>query len=388
MDQKRRDFLKMAACAGGSAIFGGCATKAVSAPAIAGDMAFGVLLHLGCNMWGDWTHDQSRIPSSREEERRMQLDEKLNKRGAMPHRVRNYVRTDENVWKEETELMKSEGLNLVIIDLGEAYAYPSRPELWVNGSWSPEKLRAELARLRGLGLEPVPKLNFSTGHDQWLKEYHYMTSTKRYYEAVADVIRDVAEVFDHPRYFHVGFDEEIPVALARRQMMAIRQGDLWWKDLFYVIGQVEKNGSRAMMWSDKICAGREEFLKRMTKGVLQVPWYYGSDFSEKKLKWDPKYEKMSNSWKTQENLASALVELDKAGFDMMPCTSNWSTDKASDAMLSFVKNNINPAHVKGLLTAPWRMSFPEENPKVVDGIRLFAAAKRKYYKTFAALNGK
>lgn len=379
MDQNRRDFLKMAACAGGGALFGGCATKAVNAPAIAGDMAFGVLLHLGCNMWGDWTHDQSRIPSSYEEDKKMYPDEKLNKFGIIPHRVRNYVRSDEKVWRQETELMKTEGMNLVIIDVGEAYAYPSRPELWVNGSWSPEKLRADLARLRGLGLEPVPKLNFSTGHDQWLKEYHYMTSTKRYYEVVADVIRDVAEVFDRPRYFHIGFDEEIPVAFAGRKLMAIRQGDLWWHDLFYVVGQVEKHGSRAMMWSDKICAGREEFLKRMTKGVLQVPWYYGSDFSEKKLKWDPKYEKMSNSWKTQENLASALLELDKAGFDMMPCTSNWTEDKAPDAMLSFVKNNIDPSRVKGLLTAPWGMPYPEEVPKVVNGIKLFAAAKRKHY---------
>lgn len=379
MKQNRRDFLKMAACAGGGALFGGCATKVANAPAIAGDMAFGVLLHLGCNMWGDWTHDQSRIPSSYEEDKKMYPDEKLNKYGIIPHRVRNYVRSDEKVWRQETELMKTEGMNLVVIDIGEAYAYPSRPELWVNGSWSPEKLRADLARLRGLGLEPVPKLNFSTGHDQWLKEYHYMTSTRRYYEVVADVIRDVAEVFDHPRYFHVGFDEEIPVALAGRRLMAIRQGDLWWNDLFYVVGQVEKHGSRAMMWSDKICAGREEFLKRMTKGVLQVPWYYGSDFSEKKLKWDPKYEKMSNSWKTQENLASALLELDKAGFDMMPCTSNWTEDKAPDAMLSFVKKNLDPSRVKGLLTAPWGMSYPEEMPKVVNGIKLFAAAKRKHY---------
>jgi hypothetical protein len=43
--------------------------------------------------------------------------------------------------------------------------YPSHPELAVKGSWSPEKMKSELARLRALGLEPIPKRNFSASHD-------------------------------------------------------------------------------------------------------------------------------------------------------------------------------------------------------------------------------
>ena len=78
---------------------------------------------------------------------------------------------------------------------------------------------------------------------------------------------------------------------------------------------------------------------------------------------------MLNSWKSQGNLASAILELDKAGFDMMPCTSNWSNDKATDAMLSFIKNNVDPSHVKGLMTAPWAKPYKEENPKVEAGGR-------------------
>ena len=72
--QNRRDFIKMAALAGGAAAVGGCATSASTAPAIAGDMAFGVLLHLGVHMWGDWTADQSCIPNSPEEFAKMYPD--------------------------------------------------------------------------------------------------------------------------------------------------------------------------------------------------------------------------------------------------------------------------------------------------------------------------
>ena len=343
------------------------------------DFAWGALLHLGTNMWGDWPSDIKKIPGSREEEERMFPDQKLSKNGVLPSRTRNYLRAEDGVWRDQTELMRAEGLNLAVIDIGEGYAYPRRPELWVKGSWSPDRMRSELARLRKMGLEPVPKLNFSTGHDMWLKEYHRMTSTKVYYEVVADVIRDVAEVFDRPRYFHIGFDEEIPVAMRSREHVAIRSGDLWWHDLFYAVGEVERHGGRAMIWSDKICGGREEFLKRMSKGVLQVPWYYGADFSEEKLKWKPELEKKLDSWASQGNLASAILELDKAGFDMLPCTSNWSNVAATDAMLKFCRERVDPSHLKGYMTAPWSKTFAEELPKTSEGIRLLSAAKRKYY---------
>jgi hypothetical protein len=150
---------------------------------------------------------------------------------------------------------------MVMIDVAEAYAYPSHPELWVKGSWSAEKMRDDLARIRRMGLEPIPKLNFSTGHDQWLKEYHYMTSTARYYQVVADVIRDVAEVFEHPRYFHLGFDEEVPAAFSKRKMMVVRQGDLWWHDLYFYFGEVEKHGARPWIWSDYFWKHQSDFAK-------------------------------------------------------------------------------------------------------------------------------
>ena len=41
-------------------------------------------------------------------------------------------------------------------------------------------MRKELDRMRALGLEPLPKLNFSTCHDAWLKDYHRMISTPQY----------------------------------------------------------------------------------------------------------------------------------------------------------------------------------------------------------------
>ena len=63
-----------------------------------------------------------------------------------------------------TQRMQKVRMNMVVIDLGEAIQYQSHPELAVKGTRPVEKFRKELARLRAMGLEPIPKLNFSTTH--------------------------------------------------------------------------------------------------------------------------------------------------------------------------------------------------------------------------------
>ena len=142
------------------------------------DMMWGALIHIGRNGWAE--------------------------KSAADH-----VRFDENLWNDVSRELKRKGANTVVFSLGEALQYPSHPELWVKGSWSPEKLSAELARLRSMGLEPVPKLNFSTGHDQWLKEFGRLLGTRKYYEVVRDLINDICDIFDNPRLVHIGLDEEL-----------------------------------------------------------------------------------------------------------------------------------------------------------------------------------
>ena len=375
MTTDRRDFLKAAALAGAGMTMGGCLSE--KAPALAGDFAWGALLHLGSNMWSDWTPD-GRYVRSLEEEKEWEKAGKIKFTKSHLYLPRDYMSVDWKYWREHLAYMKEQGLNMVFIDVGEAFAYPSHPELWVKGALTPDQMREELAKIRALGLEPVPKLNFSAGHDQWLREYHYMTSSQKYRETVADLIRDVCEVFDSPRYFHLGFDEEVFAAVGGRTMVVMRQGELWWKDFLFCVGEVERHGARAMLWSDKICAGRPDFFKHMPKSVLQVPWYYGKDFSSAKLKWDSSYEK-SQKWDIQRNLAASIVELAQAGYDIMPCTSNWESPEAADAMLGFCKSHVDAARIKGYFTAPWTKPVAGDDARTREGIRTFAEAKRKYY---------
>ena len=340
---------------------------------------WGTLLHLGSNMWDDFLRGPDELAKSAREELQRPNPKGPDNRYSQ---YRSYLRCQDDLWRKAVDHVAKCGMNTLFIDLGEGMEYPSHPELKVAGTWSVEKMRKELERIRALGLEVVPKLNFSTCHDSWLKEYHRMVSTREYYQVVADVIRDTCEIFGNPRLFHIGFDEEMHIAQLNSFHSVCRQGNLWWHDLFYTVGQVEKHGARAMMWSDAIWIGRDEYLKRMSKGVLQSNWYYRTDFSEKKLQWNYEFEKRGG-WGETVNGAAAFMALEEAGFDQLPCTSNWADDGSADAVVKYCMANISPDRLKGVYTASWAKLVPDGEKKknigkVLEGVDLLKGAREKY----------
>ena len=63
------------------------------------------------------------------------------------------------------------------IDIGEGLMYKSHPELLRKGTWSHEIAKAEVKRCRDVGIEIIPKRNFSATHHTRLVEYGRMMST-------------------------------------------------------------------------------------------------------------------------------------------------------------------------------------------------------------------
>lgn len=352
----RRDFLGSAAASAGLAL-AGCVTGGGRAKSELPKFCKGALFHLGENMWHDYDYDPDGWAKSDKE-----LEIHPNPKGpkGKSSRYHSYLRCRDDLWRRGIDRLAARKMNVVFIDLAEGMEYPSHPELQVKGTWSVEKMRAELDRIRSLGILPLPKLNFSTCHDAWLKDYHRMVSTRKYYEVVADLIRDTCEIFDCPPLFHIGFDEEIPAALENSFHMTIRQGDLWWHDLNYTIEQCEKNGARVTMWSDKICDGREEFLKRMTKNVVMSPWYYWPDIAKRAQTWDPELERKRGTWDVQMNLPNSFVVLSDNGFDLLACGSNVYVDDATEALVKFCRERLDPVHLMGIYTAPWSYMVPDK----------------------------
>lgn len=254
-------------------------------------------------------------------------------------RIADRVRFDEEMWKELSEKYAEAGVNTIILTLADAVVYPSHPEMAVKGSWPVEKLVDELERLRRMGFEVLPKLNFSTTYDAWLKEYNRMVSTPEYYAVCSDVIRDVCGIFGSPRLFHIGFDEE-QVRNHRCEPIAIaRQGELWWHDLRFFVQEVEKNGARAWMWVDHIVkdAERTGVYANLPKSVLVSPWYYQDVFDSGK------------TWQVK-----VMHDLAAHGYEMVPCGSNhYFTENSMELLVSYCEGHFDRSLVPGYLCAPW-----------------------------------
>ncbi len=245
----------------------------------------------------------------------------------------------ENVWREWTNRMHELGMNQVVIDVGDGVVFPSHPEIAIEGSWSPQKMRDEVARLKTMGIEAIPKLNFSTSHDSWLKEYHRVVSSPEYYRVCEDLIGDIAEIFGHPRFLHIGYDEE-SMGQVYADYSVARQGSLWWHDFLWFLKTVEKKGMRPWCWADAGWGHPDEFIARCPKSTLLSNWYYGRTFkgTEKAVKW--------------------YVALEKAGFDQVPCGSNWGCPENFSGTVEFCRANISKEHLKGFLMANWARTLP------------------------------
>jgi len=345
----RRSFLKQMAAAG----------LACSVPSIfyaqqdqKQKMIWANLLHLSYNMWEDTVP-----PKYRDENYNCTTCQEARE---WAHGYWPQLTFDMNVWDALLKEMAAAGMNMVVIDLGDAVQYESHPEIAVKNAWSKKKLRSELAKMRKLGIEPIPKLNFATTHDIWLGKYSRMVSTDKYYRVCSDLISEVSILFDKPRFFHIGMDEELASYQVRQDYAVVRQNDLWWGDLYFYIGEVEKNGIRPWVWSDYVWHKPDVFYRKMPKSVLQSNWYYGTKFG------------------TDVDMAKYYNELEKQGYDQVPTGSNHSNPENFELTVDYCKKIIDPSRLLGFMTAPWRPTLMPCLDRHKEGIQQVARSIKKY----------
>jgi len=325
-------------------------------------MIWGALLHFGYNMWSD-------IPDERPDKKVPEWCK------TFPYTAK-HMRFDYGLWKDVTARMAAGGLNTLVVDVGEGLRFPSHPELAVSDSRSAERVAAEVARLKALGLEVVPKLNFSTSHDAWLGEYQRMVGTETYYRVCRDVIRDTYEAFGHPRLFHLGYDEESVRLQQPYDLVIVRQGETWWHDFNFFVKEVERLGMRAWIWSDFVWEHEQEFLARMPKSVLQSNWYYHDEFDLEKLA-------QKKPWGEHHRRSVRAYELlEKAGFDQVPCMSNYAAARGEKQNIpntvAHCSRVIAPERLKGFLVAPWARTQETHRERLEAAVDLTAAEIAKF----------
>ena len=290
------------------------------------------LIHLGSNMW----KKKDCVPTHiRHEE----------DAGATYHRT---MACQKDVWKKVTDFLPSCGINTLVIDMGEGVRLDSHPELAIPGSWSKEEFREELARLRAIGLTPIPKFNFSCGHNAWMQDYAYMVGTKTYYDVCRDVIEETIELFDTPAYFHLGLEEEDYGSQKTNYIAVVRTPAKKTEDALYLFDICRAHGVRPWIWADfESFGGPEEFAKKVGKDVLISTWYYG----------------MIRDGTPREALHSAVKMINTAadlGYDVIPTSSTWSWHLNSKDTMMYCRDHADMSRIAGFMTASWLLTIEKK----------------------------
>lgn len=305
------------------------------------DKLWTYLIHLSTNMWGD--------PGAK---------------FLKPYFEK--FATEDKVWRDVIDFLPQKGFNTLLIDLGDAIVYDSHPEIAIEGAWSKDKMKQELDYIRSVGLTPIPKLNFSTGHDVWLGEYAKMVSTQKYYEVCADLIKEVAELFDSPAYFHLGMDEETAEHQKSYQLCTVRHGDLWWHDIYKLFDACDRSGVRPWVWADRYWNHPKEYLEKMPKSVLQSNWWYGPI----KRKEDGSYE---------DHRPGGYVDLSKAGYEQVLTASTWAYEFNYEETFQIARDELSPESFKGVMAAPWQFTTMDYYYTLLNDAHRFNLAKEKYF---------
>jgi len=256
---------------------------------------------------------------------------------------------DVDTWDRMMKFLAAHKFNTVVIDLGDQVKWETHPEICAPNAWTKEYTKQKLDEIRALGITPIPKMNFSSCHDAWLKEYGRMVGTSIYRNVCRDLIEEAIELFDKPELFHLGLDEETSVEChGFREEIIIRGEKLLWEDYHFLMDCCFKKGVRPWMWADYFWDRNELFVKNVSKEVLLSNWYYES-FVEYK----------TESWIKRS--MEAYERLNKYGYDQIPTGSTCSGNNTSMYQtMIHCRAKVDENHLLGYMTAPWIPTMPDE----------------------------
>ena len=283
---------------------------------------------------------------------------------------RDYLYFDREVWNKVTEFLPGCGINTLLIDMGEAVRLDSHPELAVEGSWSKEEFRKELDRLRALGLTPIPKYNFSAGHNAWLKEYAYMIGTDLHNQVCKDVIEEVIELFDYPEFFHLGLEEEDPVNQGGQPVLMMRAPKKKAADANFLFDVCRAKGVRPWIWLDykgvKEFGGSEAFCANIGKDVLISNFVY-------RMLWDHPEE-----FERRDDM-KLYRQLDEWGYEQIPTVSTYESQLNAKQTMKLFKKYRDSDLVTGFMTASWGATMPKRYYYLLNDAFVFGNAKKDIF---------
>ena len=316
------------------------------------------------------------------------------------------LRFDYEVWNNIVNKALEEGLDTIVLDCGEGIKYKSCPQLAVKGSYTPEEWNKEVKRVKSLGLNIIPKLNFSAAHDLWFEEYgREKMSTTEYYEVCKNLINELYEIFDSPEYIHLGLDEESPDIATPENFY--RTGKKYLEDYKYLVDCVKETGATPCFWNspflhyeeaydyfDTDCVIYSEMYytfkkEEWTKISDQDQWvkdYYAGPFKTRELYADyvAKYGDVPIEYVEQDPVVEKTIrkreEYAARGYKFVAAMSNIFIKTNDRATVEYYHDSPIENSVAGYFACPWVPTIKGDSEKaILEEIELLGAAKREFY---------
>ena len=246
---------------------------------------------------------------------------------------------------ELIDTMAEVGLNLLVIDCADGVAYASHPELTRDYTVPMSRLEALVRRAAEHDIEVVPKLNFSQSryhwHNGWFRPHDRPFDTEEYWRLAFEVIDELIEVCQPPRFFHVGMDEDHSRAYSQyiEAIKMLRRG-LAERNLRPVIWNDSSLGGDYLVHAEKSLAAE----KAIPKDVVQVIWNYQRPQSEN------------------------ILRLVREGFDV------WGGPGRTPELVETWRKDIIRLGGKGLLLTNWIHCGPENRAELVGFLRTLGPA--------------
>lgn len=196
------------------------------------------------------------------------------------------------------------GYNLVHLHLADdqmcSMRFPSRPELASPGAYTADEMRDLVKTAAGYGISVMPEIE-TLGHSRFItgrKEHRHLAEPARdnsgfnalcpsspaVREILADLIRDIAAIFDYP-VIHVGLDEVQfgDCAACRNNFGRVADWRRFAEHSAWVHAQVRISGRRPAMWADGV-VNQIETLRFFKRDVEMYYWDYSSEYRAERIK--------------------------------------------------------------------------------------------------------
>jgi hypothetical protein len=185
--------------------------------------------------------------------------------------------------------LRESGYDTILWELENKVAWETCPDCVAPDAYTKSEFRTILRRCRELGLESIPLFQ-TIGHAEYVLKADSRrllredpSSTGQYCPQAPAVreflqawIREYVELFDSPRYFHLGADEARRLGFCptcKDYVATHSVGRLYTEQINGLAEFVRAHGARPMIWGDMVLH-HPEALDFLAKDIVICDWVY------------------------------------------------------------------------------------------------------------------